>query len=333
MKKSTLLWSLIRNGTMTPGRVFNASKVMASWMFGRRQPWGAPPILMFEPTNICNLKCPLCLTGIDDLRRVKGLMSYETYTKAIEQLADTGMILSLYLTGEPFLNKHLTKMIETAHRKKLFIRISTNGHFLTEPVREAIIKGGLDNLIVGIDGATEEVYLKFRKGGDFRKTLDNIRALVADKKRLGSSTPYIDMQFIITADNEHEIGSAKRLAEELGVDGISFKTVFVYDKKDKIPTEGKLSRYNDSEPYGRCSRLWWTTYMLWDGRVTPCCYDERGVHAVGNIHEKSFAEIWRGPEMDEFRRRELEEKNSIDICDGCSMKMLNYLPTEKVLAD
>lgn len=324
---------MITNGVVTPRRAWNVAKIYAAWYLGLKQPWGVPPILMFEPTNICNLECPLCLTGLDDLRRVKGVMTLDTYRKALDELAPTGMILSLYLTGEPFLNKNLVSMIKEAHERRIFVRISTNGHFLDQNIREGIIEGGLDNLILGVDGATPEVYVKFRKGGDFRKCIENIRALVDDKKRLGSSTPFIDLQFIITSENEHEIKAAHALALDLGVDSIAYKTACVYDEAQKIPKIERLSRYTGPEPFGRCKRLWWTTYLLWDGRVTPCCYDERGVHAVGSIHEEGYRSIWRGPRMSSFRDRQRQDKHSIDICKGCSMKLHNYLPTEKVLEE
>jgi hypothetical protein len=32
-----------------------------------------PPVIQVEPTNICNLKCPLCPTGWNSSKRQKGL--------------------------------------------------------------------------------------------------------------------------------------------------------------------------------------------------------------------------------------------------------------------
>ncbi len=288
---------------------------------------------MFEPTNVCNLSCPLCLTGIDDLRRPKGMLSLDMYRRALDELEPTCMILSLYLGGESFLNKNLMTMIREAHQRRIFVRISTNGHFLDEKVRADILEAGLDNLIIGVDGATPEVYVKFRKGGDFEKVCANIRALVEDKKRLHRATPSIDLQFIITAENEHEIRAAKALALDLGVDSIAFKTALVYDVREKIPKVQERSRYSSREPFGRCPRLWWSTYMFWNGVVTPCCNDERGEHPVGKFGESSYADIWHGKNMAAFRDRQRTDKHSINICKGCSMKMHNYLPTEKVLAE
>ena len=48
-------------------------------MFGSKYSFSLPPVLQIEPTNICNLKCPLCPTGSRTLKRQKGIMSFKTF--------------------------------------------------------------------------------------------------------------------------------------------------------------------------------------------------------------------------------------------------------------
>ena len=38
-----------------------------------------PSFLSFEPTNYCNLKCKLCVSGSGKLTRPKGFMDFEMY--------------------------------------------------------------------------------------------------------------------------------------------------------------------------------------------------------------------------------------------------------------
>ena len=40
-----------------------------------------PYIIVIEPTNNCNLKCPLCSTGLDSNSRLKGKLSIDNYKK------------------------------------------------------------------------------------------------------------------------------------------------------------------------------------------------------------------------------------------------------------
>jgi hypothetical protein len=67
------------------------------------------------------------------------------------------------------------------------------------------------------------------------------------KKQLGSKTPFIIFQFLVVKPNEHQVEDVKRLAKEMGVDDVWFKTAQVYDYKNDpnhlIPTIDKFSRY------------------------------------------------------------------------------------------
>ena len=60
-----------------------------------------PPILMVEPTNICNLHCPLCLTGNGKLLRPKGMMSLSLFKKICREVQDKIGMLILWSQGEP----------------------------------------------------------------------------------------------------------------------------------------------------------------------------------------------------------------------------------------
>ena len=48
-----------------------------------------------EPTNICNLHCPLCSTGTDESTRKKGILEFENFKKLIDQIKDFALQLSL----------------------------------------------------------------------------------------------------------------------------------------------------------------------------------------------------------------------------------------------
>lgn len=82
---------------------------------------------------------------------------------------------------------------------------------------EELVLSGLDYLILSIDGATENTYSRFRRGGDFNLVIDNVKRLVAAKKRLKSYTPLLDWQFLVFQHNIHEIELAKELTYSIGV--------------------------------------------------------------------------------------------------------------------
>ena len=53
-----------------------------SWMTHRPIVWGRPFMLMVEPTNFCNLKCPLCPSGNGEMRRPRGNYGLGGFQKA-----------------------------------------------------------------------------------------------------------------------------------------------------------------------------------------------------------------------------------------------------------
>ena len=124
--------------------------------------------------------------------------------------------LILYFQGEPYLNPRFFEMIAYAQQKKLYTITSTNGHFLDSDNARKTVESGLDRLLISIDGATQETYESYRKGGNLSRVLEGTRNLVFWKRKLGSTRPYIVFQFLVVKPNEHEITAVQNLAKELG---------------------------------------------------------------------------------------------------------------------
>ncbi|HCR16024.1 MAG TPA: radical SAM protein, partial [Candidatus Latescibacteria bacterium] len=99
-------------------RVLNVAKVGTSFLLSRllRRDirMGRPFILMVEPTNLCNLKCPLCPSGNGGLTRPRGTMEFDAFRRVFEDQANHLLLLMLWNQGEPFINKNLTDMVRLA---------------------------------------------------------------------------------------------------------------------------------------------------------------------------------------------------------------------------
>ena len=137
---------------------------------------------MIEPTNICNLKCPLCPSGAGLLKRERGYMSLSLFKSIIDEIEKHTFMLLLWNQGEPFLNPDFLEMVKYAHSKKLFMMTSTNANILPDP--KEIVRSGLDMILISFDGATQETYNKYRMNGDLAKVLNNVRELVKAKKEI-----------------------------------------------------------------------------------------------------------------------------------------------------
>src|SRR3972149_10410104 len=188
--------------------------------------WGYPYLLHVNPYLGCNLQCPKCPSHQKNSRIAQGELPLELYKKFIDEAGACALFLTLWSWGEPFLNKNLPEMIRYAKSKNIIVKTSTNGNLLhDEEFNKKILLSGLDTLIIALDGATEETYLKYRKGGDFKKVIEGIKNIVELKKRLKTENPLINLRMVVMRHNEHEIPLMKELAENLSVDMLTLKTV------------------------------------------------------------------------------------------------------------
>jgi len=321
--------------TVTPKKAWNVAKVIGSFLLSRqlKRPihWGYPFVLMVEPTNFCNLRCPLCPSGNGTMTRARGNMKFENFRQVVDQIGEYLFLILFWNQGEPFINKHLLEMVSYAHRAKIATLISTNGHFIRKPEdARRIIDSGLGELIVSLDGATRESYNLYRVGGDFDTVLEAIQILVAEKQAMKRETPTLHLQFIVFKHNEHEMSRIREMAKALGADKFSYKTAQVYtleEAQQYLPTNNLYSRYEPRRDDLRmkahfengCRHIWYSAVINWEGSVTPCCFDKDALFRLGNAFDgKAFQEIWHGQRYGHFRRAVLQDRASIDMCRNCS---------------
>ncbi|UAY51954.1 radical SAM/SPASM domain-containing protein [Ferruginibacter albus] len=320
---------------LTIKRTWNAAKVFSSFyaarLFKKPLQWGYPISISFEPTTSCNLRCPECPSGLRAFTRPTGMLQKDFFRTTIDEIHKELLYLIFYFQGEPFLNPDFLEMVKYAASKKIYTATSTNAHYLTDEVAKRTVESGLDRLIISIDGTTQEVYQQYRVGGKLEKVIAGAKNIVKWKKELNSKTPFIFFQFLVVKPNQHQIEDIKKLAKEIGVDEVRFKTAQVYDYETDpnqlIPDIDKFSRYkkNSTGNYiaknklsNHCWKLQHANVITWDGLVVPCCFDKDATHQLGNLKEKSFKEIWKDDKYQQFRTQLKKSRRNIDICANCS---------------
>lgn len=326
-------------------RFYNAVKILISFTLSRviRKPivWGMPISFSIEPTNHCNLKCPECPSGLGALTRKLGLLKLDDYKNWIDQIKDTGFYVQLFFQGEPYINKNLPEMIKYAQKNKIYVSISTNGHFINENNTDKILEAAPDKLIYSVDGLDEETYQNYRVGGTFAQVDSALRNLVKRKREMKLKKPFIEFQFIVMKQNEHLLEKVKKYCEEVGVDKLVFKTMQIssYENALKfLPTNKKYSRYIvDNNPFkiksevkNHCFALWRTSVITWDGKVVPCCFDKDADFTMGILNGKSFYDIWNSENYNRFRQSILTDRKQNKMCTNCTEGLkINILEIEQ----
>jgi pyruvate-formate lyase-activating enzyme len=250
-----------------------------------------PIVAYVEPTNICNLHCPGCPTGIGlPSNRKRSFLTFAQFKFFVDQIKDFIYSINFSNWGEPLLNPQILDMIRYAHRQH--IRTCTNTNFnvkLSEDQAHMIVNSGLDHITIGLDGFSQEVYETYRKGGNIGLVIKNIEMLVRAKRILKSNTPVIELQFIIFSHNTSEIKFVKKFAKKVGA-----KFVCIYGRLpnknfDPIPNEPYLPNYP------ACIFLWTIVTLNADTGLTPCCL----VYYKNDDFDElrpgfNFKEFWNG---------------------------------------
>ena len=290
---------------------------------------GMPVSVSVEPTTSCNLHCPECPSGKRIFTRPTGSLTVDLFLTIINEIKSSIVYLTLYFQGEPYLNHHFFTFVKEARKRNIYVATSTNGHFLDKEIAKKTIESGLNRLIISFDGAKQETYEMYRKGGNLEKVKEGIKNLV-EARNEGKNTIYIILQFIVFKFNEEEINDIKALAKDLGVDELQLKTAQIYDYQKGnplIPSNNKYSRYNkkDDGTYqlkkqtkNKCFRMWSSCVISWDGLVVPCCFDKDAEFKMGDLKKESFKTIWNSTKYNDFRDQILKNRKTIGICNNCS---------------
>ena len=167
------------------------------------------------------------------------------------------------------------------------LRIANGANFnhVGEGVLEALVFYRLRALALSIDGASEGTYAIYRRRGRFARVMENVSRLVELKRQYGADEPRLTWQFVVFGHNEHEIPTARALAESLGMDfrvKLSWDDDFspVRDAGFVRRTAGlpAATRAEYRQKAGRnyvghsfCLQLWDQPQINWDGKVLGCC--------------------------------------------------------------
>jgi MoaA/NifB/PqqE/SkfB family radical SAM enzyme len=190
---------------------------------------GRPVGFMLDPFNGCNLRCPSCHNSGNQAYRTTlhdfppGVMKPGTYDAFIGSVGLTALNGHFYNKSEPFLNRSTPGFIREAATRRVRTMTSSSLSIPKLDV-EQIVESGLEELLVAIDGAEQSAYEIYRKRGDLKLVLDNMRRLVEARNRKGRDFPWIRWQYLTFAHNIDQTEDAIELARETGVDEISIGT-------------------------------------------------------------------------------------------------------------
>lgn len=259
-----------------------------------------PRVIQIETTTRCNLRCRMCAAkggrreGAPATREDMPEALYERILSQLEPFADGVETLSLFMDGEPLLDKRLPSFIRMAKTAGFrTVNIATNGVLLRGNTAEALIDSGLDSLIVSIDSLDPEVYASIRIGADLQTVSDNVRQFMALREAKGRALPHVCVRMIEMPENRGEQEAFKTLWRNI-VDEVRFQPCHNWGSS----LGGQPCSDTQAPP---CNWPFRNMVIYSDGRAGFCCLDFEGIYDLGNFQNQSFDEIWHGPAYQQVR--------------------------------
>ena len=290
-----------------PARALNRARLL--WSYWRKEEIsrGIPLAMHIEITNRCNLDCPMCLR--DAYPQEERDMEMSLFLRMLNEIGPWLDLAALYGRGEPLLCPTLFPMIRECHRRRIAVKLCTNGTLLDEAMSEAILREGVSHVNIGIDGNSPEVYARYRKGGSFAAVIENVERFLRMKIKLRART-WVAIQMIRMAGTEPETEAF--LARWKRVPGANVVRV----KEDEVKVDGyDLHFLPPRTPDSPCLFPWLGPMEVkadgsyhFHGWADQCL-------AV-NAYDTGVIDAWNGPEYIAWRRAHLA--NALAPYDWCA---------------
>ena len=175
---------------------------------------GMGPVVVWNSTKTCNLKCRHCYMSSDNKKYQNELTTQEAKS-FIDDLADFHVPVLLFSGGEPLIRPDFFELAEYAQAKGVRPTLSTNGTLITRDVAQRIKDIGVGYVGISLDGL-QDVNDQFRGGeGAFQKAMEGIQNCVAVGQRVG-------LRFTINHHNIQELENIFDFIERENINRVCF---------------------------------------------------------------------------------------------------------------
>ncbi|HPF19775.1 MAG TPA: putative heme d1 biosynthesis radical SAM protein NirJ1 [Syntrophomonas sp.] len=175
---------------------------------------GSGPVVVWNSTRTCNLKCIHCYMD-SDARKYQDELTTVEAKRFIDDLAEFRVPVLLFSGGEPLIRPDFFELAEYTAAHGIRPTLSTNGTLITREVAQRIKDIGVGYVGISLDGL-REVNDKFRgRVGAFQAAMEGIQNCVAVGQRVG-------LRFTINSHNLAELDNIFDFIEEEQIDRVCF---------------------------------------------------------------------------------------------------------------
>lgn len=191
----------------------------------RRGAGPVKPVVIWNLTRRCNLKCRHCYTVSADVD-FPGELSHAQAMATLADLGDFGIPALILSGGEPLDRRDLFEIAAEARKRVRMLALSTNGTKIHGETADRVAEIGFDYVGISIDGvgSTNDWFRGVE--GAFADALRGVRACKARGIKVG-------LRFTLTRDNAPQLGDLLRLCDNEGVDKFYLSHLVYAGRGDK----------------------------------------------------------------------------------------------------
>ncbi len=243
-------------------------------------------------------------------------MSVEQFEHIAKQIEPYTDYVYLHVKGEPLLHQNLGAILEVCKKHKLKVNISTNGTLLKE--KWDILK----------DIRQLNVSLHSFENDKQQELQEYLRGVIDSAEKLNNLGVII--RYKLWNDNENSINNNDIIIKVLEQKYNKVIQNTSYEKDIKLKDNIFLSikqpfNWPDLQSQnvveGPCYGLRQQIAILVDGTVVPCCVDNNGDIALGNIFDTPLDEILRLPKAQKIIQDFQNNKCSHELCKKCEYRI------------
>ena len=191
----------------------------------RRRPGPVKPVVIWNLTRRCNLRCRHCYTTSADVA-FPGELTHEQAMAVVEDLAGFRIPALILSGGEPLSRFDFFEIATRARAACRYLALSTNGTALVGETADRIADIGFDYVGISLDGIGA-VNDRFRgKEGAFAEALAGVRACKARGIKVG-------LRFTMTRDNGAQLPEMLDLCAAEGIDKFYLSHLVYAGRGDK----------------------------------------------------------------------------------------------------
>jgi Predicted Fe-S oxidoreductases len=250
-------------------------------------------------------------------------MKSEEFEIIASRLQGFGEYLYFHVMGEPLLHPELNCLLNIADKMGYKVNITTNGTLLQNSSETLLDSGALRQINISLHSyeannidMSLEKYLK--NIIDFtRKAQQDSDIIIAYRlwnsdgadKNNERIVNYIQKGFNLDFDLKEELSLKKRikLGDKLY---LNCANKFDWPDMDAETKEGRAFCYGLRDQIG----------VLSDGTVIPCCLDNEGTIALGNLFEETLENILEGTKAKNIYRGFSEGRAVEELCKRCGYR-------------